>query len=78
MGINVAHLSSLDKLILVAQYLDMKKPVGPGRPAFAKGKAKSDFIIVKVTPAEKAAIEAQSDNPSEWARNRLLQGIKPS
>lgn len=53
-----------------------KKPVGPGRPAFAKGRARAETLRIRLTPAEKAAIEAQSENPSEWARKRLLEGIE--
>ncbi len=40
-----------------------------------KGAARSETIRIRVTPAEKAAIEAQDSNPSEWVRKRLLNGI---
>jgi len=51
------------------------KPAKMGRPAFDKGKARSETLRVRLTPAEKKAIEGQSDNPSEWARARLLEGL---
>lgn len=53
----------------------MKKTPAVGRPRFEKGKARSETLRVRLTPAEKAVIEAQSGNPSEWARNRLLEGL---
>jgi hypothetical protein len=53
----------------------MKKPARPGRPPLAKGAARSETIRIRLTPAEKAAIEAQGGNPSEWARKRLLTGL---
>ena len=53
----------------------MKKPKGPGRPPMAKGKSRSETLRVRLTKAEKAAIETQAENPSEWARERLLTGL---
>ena len=59
----------------MAQYYNMKKPTGPGRPALPQGKARSQTLRIRLTEAEKAAIEAQSGNPSEWARTKLLAGL---
>jgi len=53
----------------------MKKPTAPGRPAMPKGTARSETIRIRVTPAEKAVIESQGANPSEWARKKLLTGL---
>lgn len=53
----------------------MKKPTGPGRPALPQGKARSQTLRIRLTEAEKAAIEAQGSNPSEWAREKLLRGL---
>lgn len=48
-----------------------------GRPKLAMGKARKETLRIRLTPVEKAAIERQADNPSEWARKRLLEGIIP-
>ena len=53
----------------------MKKPAKMGRPKLPKGEAKTETLRVRLTAAEKAVIEAQSKNPSEWARQRLLAGL---
>jgi len=47
-----------------------------GRPKLAKDDRRTETLRVRLTVSEKAAVEAQSDNPSEWARKRLLTGIK--
>jgi hypothetical protein len=46
-----------------------------GRPPLERGQARSETLRVRLTVAEKQAIEGQSDNPSEWARKRLLEGL---
>lgn len=51
------------------------KREGPGRPELPKGMARSETLRIRLTPQEKAAIEAQGENPSEWARKRLLEGL---
>ena len=53
----------------------MQKPKR-GRPKLEKDDRRAETLRVRLTAAEKAAIEGQSDNPSEWARKRLLTGIK--
>lgn len=53
-----------------------EKPVGPGRPQLPQGMARTETIRVRLTKAEKEAIEAQGENPSEWARKRLLSGLR--
>lgn len=55
----------------------MKKPKGPGRPKFEKGKAREETLRIRVTKEEKALIEKQSGNPSEWARTKLMTGLLP-
>lgn len=50
---------------------------GPGRPRLASGKAKGRVLSVRLTPAERDAVEraarAAGCSPSEWAR-RVLAG----
>lgn len=41
----------------------------------AKGKARNETFRIRLTKAEKDAIEAQAQNPSEWARERLLVNL---
>lgn len=65
----------VDKTFMCHTIPKMKRAKRAGRPAFDKGKARSETLRIRLTPAEKAAIEAQSDNPSEWARQRLLEGL---
>lgn len=51
----------------------------PGRPKLAKGQAKGETLVIRLTKAEKQAIiEASkgSKSPSEWARNALIQATK--
>jgi hypothetical protein len=53
----------------------MKKK-GAGRPKLPKGQVRDEKIIIRLSASEKAKIEAQAktnkQNPSLWARTRLL------
>jgi hypothetical protein len=56
-----------------------KRPVG--RPAFKRGKAKSEVFKMRVLPREKAAYEraakaAGAPDLSSWARDTLNRSIK--
>jgi uncharacterized protein (DUF1778 family) len=53
-----------------------KKPRPVGRPAFKKGKAKSDILKMRVQPSERAMYEraakaAGSPDLSTWVRDAL-------
>jgi hypothetical protein len=56
-----------------------KRPVG--RPAFKKGKAKSDVLKMRVQPSERAMYEraaksAGSPDLSTWVRETLNRSVK--
>lgn len=55
----------------------MSRKRGPGRPRLAAGKARGRVLSVRLTPAEREAVEkaarAAGCSPSEWAR-RVLTG----
>lgn len=68
------NYSWFDKDYLCHIINGMKKPKR-GRPKLAKGDRRTETLRVRLTKAEKGAIEKQSDNPSEWARERLLAGV---
>ena len=53
----------------------MHKTKGRGRPKLAEGEARTETLRIRLTADEKAAVEAQSDNPSEWARAKLLADL---
>jgi len=73
----VAQLIGVDKNYFCGTVNFMKKPrrEGRGRPQLPQGMARNETLRIRLTAKEKAAIEAQSGNPSEWARHRLLAGL---
>ena len=58
-----------------------KKPRPVGRPSFAKGKAKSEVLKMRVQPSEKAIYEreakAQGKDLSTWVRETLNRCVEP-
>ncbi len=48
----------------------------PGRPRLAKAKARGIVLCVRLTPAERRAVEASADaaeqSVSEWVRSTLV------
>jgi hypothetical protein len=58
-----------------------KKPRPVGRPAFSKGKAKSDVLKIRVQPRERAMYErtaksAGSPDLSTWVRETLNRSVR--
>lgn len=49
---------------------------GPGRPPMPEGAAKGNMFAVRLTPAERAAIDAAAERAgkgvTQWAREVLL------
>lgn len=60
----------------------MKGKRGPGRPAFAAGKARTGSFTVKVSDDERAKIEAAAAKAGKpattWAREALLSATASS
>jgi uncharacterized protein (DUF1778 family) len=54
----------------------MARKRGPGRPAFAKGTAKTGMFAIRLSDEERKAIEAAADRAgkpvTQWAREVLL------
>jgi predicted HicB family RNase H-like nuclease len=58
-----------------------KRPRPVGRPSFAKGKAKSEIVKMRVLPSEKVLYEreakAQGKDLSTWVRETLNRCVEP-
>jgi predicted HicB family RNase H-like nuclease len=58
-----------------------KKPRPVGRPSFARGKAKSEVLKMRVQPSEKAVYEreakSQGKDLSTWVRETLNRCVEP-
>jgi len=52
------------------------KKIGPGRPAFAEGTARTGVFTIRVSDDERAAIVAEAERAgkpiTQWAREALL------
>jgi hypothetical protein len=52
------------------------KKVGPGRPAFAEGTARTGVFTIRLSDEERAAIKAGAERAgkpvTQWAREMLL------
>lgn len=47
-----------------------------GAPTKHPSERRTEKLQVRLTKIEKQTIDRQSDNPSEWARGRLLDGLE--
>jgi hypothetical protein len=59
----------------------MPKKRGPGRPPLPPGEARSEYVKVRVTKAERAALDRASREAGKdlggWAREVLLASARP-
>lgn len=53
---------------------------GPGRPPMPEGAAKATMFAIRLTPAERAAIDAAAERAgkgvSQWAREALIAAAR--